>query len=90
MQALIKRGIDIIPDTYANAGGVIASNAEYRQALGGMKYTRDMTLTYLRERFDAMYDSMEPHVKKGRTLLEASADVALSRVYDTMRQRNMI
>ena len=90
MQTLVKRGIDIIPDTYANAGGVIASNAEYRQALGGMKYTRDMTLEYLRERFDAMYDSMAPFVKKGRTLPEASTDVALLRVYDTMRQRNML
>ncbi|MBI5093235.1 MAG: Glu/Leu/Phe/Val dehydrogenase [Candidatus Hydrogenedentes bacterium] len=90
MQVLQKRGIEIIPDTYANAGGVIASNAEYRQALGGMKYTRDMTLAYLRERFDAMYASMEPHVKKGRTLAEAGADVALSRVYETLRQRNMI
>lgn len=90
MKVLHKRGIGIIPDTYANAGGVIASNVEYRQALGGMQFTRDMTLGYLRERFDAMYDSMAPLLKKRRTLPEASTEVALSRVYEAMRQRNMI
>ena len=90
MKILESRGIEIIPDTYANAGGVIASNLEYRQALGGAKFTLDMTLANIRERFDAMYASMEPMLKRGRSLLEASTDVALGRVHATMLERSLI
>ena len=90
MKALEKRGIEVIPDTYANAGGVIASNIEYRQALGGAKYTREMTLAEIRNRFDSMLESMHPLMRKGRTMLQASTDVALARVYETMVQRGLL
>jgi len=90
MKIFEQRGIEIIPDTYANAGGVIASNIEYRQALGGAKYTREMTLAEVRNRFDAMLATMEPLMKKGRSMLEACTDVALKRVYDTMVQRSLL
>jgi glutamate dehydrogenase/leucine dehydrogenase len=90
MIVLESRGIDIIPDTYANAGGVIASNIEYRQDLGGAKYTCEMTLAEIRSRFDQMYVTMEPLLRKGRTMLQASTDVALERVYETMVQRGLL
>ncbi|GMV95008.1 MAG: hypothetical protein AMXMBFR82_47860 [Candidatus Hydrogenedentota bacterium] len=90
MAILEQRGIEIIPDTYANAGGVIASNIEYRQDLGGAKYTCEMTLAEIRDRFDQMYETMRPHLKKGRTMLQASTDVALERVYNTMVQRGLL
>jgi glutamate dehydrogenase/leucine dehydrogenase len=90
MQVLEKHGVEVIPDTYANAGGVIASNIEYRQALGGAKYTREMTLAEIRNCFDSMLESMQPFMRKGRTMLQASTDVALARVYETMVQRGLI
>ncbi len=90
MKALEQRKIEVIPDTYANTGGVIASNVEYRQALGGAKYTRELTLAEIRSRFDLMLDTMQPHMKKGRTMLQASTDVALTRVYETMVQRSLL
>ena len=90
MKALESRDIELIPDTYANAGGVIASNLEYRQALGGRKYSREDTFAVIRETFDRMYETMAALMKKRRTLAEASTDVALQRVYDTMRQRSLL
>lgn len=90
MQVLTQRGVEIIPDVYANAGGVIASNLEYRQALGGTRFTKEMTFTHIRERFDGMYDDMAPLIKKGRTMIEASTDIALSRVHRTMIERGLL
>ncbi|MBX7256385.1 MAG: Glu/Leu/Phe/Val dehydrogenase [Candidatus Hydrogenedentes bacterium] len=90
MKSLEERGITVIPDTYANAGGVIASNLEFRQALGGPKFNRDAVLAHIRDRFDAMLAAMEPFVKRGRSMSEASTDVALQRVYETMVQRNLV
>jgi len=87
---LEKRGIDLIPDTYANAGGVIASNIEYRQALGGAKYTMEMTLAEIRSRFDSMWENMQPLLRKKLTMLQASTDIALARVYETMTQRGLL
>lgn len=90
MEILHAKGVEILPDTYANAGGVIASNIEYRQALGGVKFTKDMTFAHIREKFDAMRDAMAPLVKKGLTMPQASTDVALRRVYDTMLERSLL
>jgi len=91
MQVLNRRGIEIIPDVYANAGGVIASNVEYRQALGGAKFTREMTLAHIRERFDDMRETvLELTKKRRRTMVEASMDIALQRVYETMLQRSLL
>jgi glutamate dehydrogenase (NAD(P)+) len=90
MEVLNTKEVEILPDTYANAGGVIASNIEYRQALGGVKFTREDTYEHIRERFDAMYDAMAPLMKKGRTMPEASTDIALRRVYDTMIERRLL
>jgi len=90
MKILTEKGVDIIPDIYANAGGVIASNLEFRQALGGQKFTRPMTFAHIRERFDATYDAMKPLMKKGRTMTEASIDVALQRIHQTMTERDLL
>jgi len=90
MQILKRRGVEILPDVYANSGGVIASNIEYRQALGGVRFTKEMTFAHIRERFDAMYEAMAPIMKKGRTMTEASVDIALSRVHQTMLERGLL
>jgi len=90
MRALSNRGVSILPDIYANAGGVIASNLEYRQALGGMKYTREQTLAEIRARFDGTLAATAPLLKKGRSLTEATTDIALQRVYETMLNRSML
>ncbi|MFO7974490.1 MAG: glutamate dehydrogenase, partial [Candidatus Hydrogenedentota bacterium] len=90
MRILAKRGVEIIPDVYANAGGVIASNVEYRQALGGMRFTKEMTFAHIRERFDAVYEVVSSIMKKGRTMTEATTDIALSRVYQTMLERGLL
>jgi glutamate dehydrogenase (NAD(P)+) len=90
MPILRRRGIGIIPDIYANSGGVIASDIEYRHALGGAKLARDAAFEQIRHCFDEAYDAMAPLIRRGRTLLDASVDVALSRVYETMKQRNLL
>ena len=90
MKVLHERGIAVIPDTYANAGGVIASDLEYRQALGGAKFTKDTAFAHIRERFDTTLEHMKPLMKKRRTMVEASMDIALQRVYDAMVQRGLL
>lgn len=90
MKILDQRHVAILPDAYANAGGVIASNLEYRQALGGVKCTREQTLAEIRARLDSAFDACMPSLAKGRTLTEASIDVALTRVYETMVNRSLI
>ncbi|MCC6695622.1 MAG: Glu/Leu/Phe/Val dehydrogenase [Candidatus Hydrogenedentes bacterium] len=90
MKTLHERKVPIIPDTYANAGGVIASNLEYRQALGGPKHTKDSVLAEIRHRFDTMLEDMHLFMRKGRTMLQASTDIALARVYETMVQRGLL
>jgi glutamate dehydrogenase/leucine dehydrogenase len=90
MRILQERGVEIIPDTYANAGGVIASNAEFRQAMGGEKFGREDTLAYVRKHFDQMHEEMKALMTTGRTMLEASTDIALQRVYETMQMRSLL
>lgn len=90
MKVFDSKGISMVPDTYANAGGVVASNLEYRQALGGPKFTREQTLAEIRHRFDATYAAMEPLLKRGRTVTEAATDLALQRVYETMVNRSLL
>ncbi|NUM54607.1 MAG: Glu/Leu/Phe/Val dehydrogenase [Candidatus Hydrogenedentes bacterium] len=90
MKTLDRRGIAILPDAYANAGGVIASNLEYRHALGGIKFTREQTLAEIRARLDDAYTACEPILARGRTLTEATVDVALMRVYETMVNRSLL
>jgi len=90
MHKLREKEIEILPDIFANAGGVIASNLEYRQALGGAKFQFDQVLAHIRERFDLMYDAIAPRAKRSRTFVEAATEVALERVYEAMRQRRLI
>ncbi|MGI6461167.1 MAG: Glu/Leu/Phe/Val family dehydrogenase [Candidatus Hydrogenedentales bacterium] len=90
MKVLAEKGVDLIPDIYANAGGVIASHLEFRQALSGQRFTRAMTLAHIRERFDATYEAMQPFMKKGRSMAEASIDVALQRVHLAMTERELL
>ena len=90
MRIMEGRGIEILPDAYANAGGVIASSLEYRQALGGVKFTKDMTFAHIRERFDDMHEQIAARMKRRRTMVEASMDVALGRIYETMLSRSLL
>jgi glutamate dehydrogenase/leucine dehydrogenase len=90
MRSLTAKGIDLIPDIYANAGGVIASDLEYRQALGGTKFSYEATLARIRERLDSVDEELLPRMKEGCTMVEAAMDLALARVYETMCQRSLI
>lgn len=90
MRALLSRRIEILPDAYANAGGVIASNLEYRQARGGPKYTLEATLAEIRARIDGVYGAVEPMIRRGRTLVDATMDLALRRIFDTMVHRSLL
>lgn len=90
MQLLDQRKVRVIPDVYANAGGVIASEIEYRHALGGDRCSYERTLERIRETFDDMREAMAPHIKRGRTMLQASTDIALERVHKTMLQRSLL
>lgn len=81
-EKLYKRGIAVVPDFVANAGGVISSYAEYKGSnpvqmlkLVEKKITRNTRLV------------IEYADKNKESLREAALDIAVKRVRDAMKRR---
>lgn len=87
---LKSRGIDVLPDCYVNSGGVIASYLEYRQGLGGVRYSRDEVLDFLRVSFDNMFDEMKSRKDFSGSYTQAAADIAVERVCKAMKTRSLL
>lgn len=83
-----KRGITVVPDVLANAGGVTTSYFEWAQNLSGLYWTHEEVLKKLdavmRTSFAAVWDK----AKELKTDLRTGAyAVALSRIRDAMKAR---
>jgi len=91
MDILTRRGIEVVPDIVANAGGVIASMEEYSRSLSAMKTPQGQMFATIRDLLGAALDqTMERSRAMGITLSEAAVSLAMERVYDAMRRRRMI
>lgn len=77
---LFKKGIIIVPDFVANAGGVISSYAEYRGC--GPKQMFEMVEKKIR---CCAKEIMEKSLKEKRNPREAAMEIALKRVEEGMR-----
>ena len=87
---LKEKGIEILPDTYVNSGGAIASDLEYKQGLGGMRYSREEVFAHMRLRFDNIFESMLEIKDQAGSFIQAASDVALKRLYQAMKTRSLI
>ncbi len=78
---LAERGVMVVPDILANAGGVVASYFEWRQNLTGtcwaLERTREELGQVLGKAFTAVWEQAN---RSGRSLRAAAYEIALSRV----------
>lgn len=87
---LAEKGIVVIPDILANAGGVTVSWFEWVQNLHGYKWSKDEVLDRLFPLMDSAFSSVWnlAHRKKV-THRQAATAVAVQRVVDAMLLRGM-
>jgi len=91
MDILEKRGIAVIPDILANAGGVIASMEEYSRSLSAMKVAKEDVFKMIRDRIGENLDlSMKLAQELGISITEAAIQIAIERVYQVMVRRRFI
>ena len=90
MEVLKKRGIELLPDNYVNRGGVIASDLEYKQGIGGIRFSRDQVFDYLRLKFDEMFAEMNVRKTGAGSYSQAACDIAVERLYKAMKTRSLL
>ena len=85
---LLERGVFVIPDILANAGGVTVSYFEWVQNLTRLTWTEEEVDSRLKksmvEAFDKMY---AVHSEQNKTPRLAAYMVALQRIVDAARAR---
>jgi glutamate dehydrogenase/leucine dehydrogenase len=78
---LTKKGVIIVPDILANAGGVTGSYIEWKQNIENKKYTKDETLKMIEGIMEMAFDNIWNEAKNLKThLKEASTVHALKKL----------
>ena len=91
MDILQERGIHVVPDILANAGGVIASMLEYSSSLSAVKPTREHVLETCCQKIGTNFDlCVERSREDDISVTEAAVAIATERVYGVMKSRRMI
>jgi glutamate dehydrogenase (NAD(P)+) len=89
-RVLDGRGIVVVPDILANAGGVTASYFEWAQARQGYAWEEDLTATRLASRMDrAVEDVLGAAERLGVSLRRAATALALERLAAAIEARGL-
>jgi len=90
-QAIKERGIFLVPDILANAGGVTCSYFEQVQSNMNYYWEKDEVLGKLDVKMTAAFDSvLELSKKKGLSMREAAFFIAVARVAQACRDRGWV
>jgi glutamate dehydrogenase (NAD(P)+) len=87
---LHERGITVVPDIYANAGGVTVSYFEWVQNLQQFRWNEEKVDLELRRTMDAAYDDLKRvRAEHGTDLRTAAFVLAIGRVAEATRLRGL-
>ncbi len=90
-ETLAKRGVTIVPDVLANAGGVTVSYFEWVQGRSGNRWTAEHVDHDLKRIMLQAFDDVRTEARrKGLSLREAAFNVAVGRIVETMRVRGWV
>lgn len=90
-EVLLKKGIKVIPDILANAGGVVASYDEWRQAKSGSKTKKEETFRIVKDTLFEVFDEVIAFSQKEKATARQSAlSVATIRLVGTMGNRGWL
>jgi glutamate dehydrogenase/leucine dehydrogenase len=91
MDILTQRGIRVVPDILANAGGVIASMLEYSSSLSAVKPCKEDVLETCKRKIGENFALAVQYAQEhGTSVTEAAVHMATERVYRVMKSRRMI
>jgi len=83
---LLRRGVLIVPDILANAGGVLASFLEWRENVYGEKKTYGEAKKYLNKRMVSAYQQVAKIARKKKiSLRQAAYQIALKRLAHSLK-----
>jgi glutamate dehydrogenase (NAD(P)+) len=89
--ALAERGITVVPDILANAGGVITSYFEWVQNIQQFRWSEAQVNERLRARLVDAYRTVVETAERHRcTLREAAFVIAVQRVAEASALRGML
>lgn len=87
-EILAQKGVTLLPDILANAGGVVASYDEWRKGKSGTKTKREETYTTIKETLlDVFAETLDYSSKETISLRKAAMSLAAIRLLDTMEGR---
>jgi glutamate dehydrogenase (NAD(P)+) len=87
---LARRGITVVPDILANAGGVTASYFEWAQSRQGYAWDEDLVATRLRKTMDDAFTAVwSKAATLGVTMRRAAFALALERVAEAIASRGL-
>lgn len=87
---LEDRGVTVVPDILANAGGVVTSHFEWVQGMQGLAWSQDEVEERLRRQLDDAFSAvLELAEKEGLSLRDAAVAVGVKRVADAHLVRGL-
>lgn len=86
-EILNRRGIPVVPDILANAGGVVVSYFEWVQNIQSMAWDLDEVNSRLKKIMLKAYDEVEEMAKKGGSMRMGAHMVAINRIVTAGKMR---